>query len=78
MNLICFNPHEGTRFRRSDDARVAAFRQILVAGGLVCTVRASKGDDEMAACGQLGDVGLSRSPAPLLEPPERLRPALST
>jgi 23S rRNA (adenine2503-C2)-methyltransferase len=75
INLICFNPHEGTRFERSDDAQVASFRGILMAGGRVCTIRASKGDDEMAACGQLGDVGLSPRPAPLLKPPQRLREA---
>ena len=39
----------------------------------ICTVRASKGDDTMAACGQLGDPGSSPRPAPMLQVPERLR-----
>lgn len=39
----------------------------------VCTVRFSKGDDEMAACGQLGNPGLSDKKAPILKPPTRLR-----
>ena len=31
------------------------------------------GDDEMAACGQLGNVGLSFRPSPILDAPERFR-----
>ena len=56
INLLNFNPHEAAVFGRS--GRGEAFRQALVAGGRVCTVRASRGgDDAMAACGQLGDAG---------------------
>lgn len=58
-------------------AQVAEFQAALKAGGLVCTVRESRGGDEMAACGQLGSVdGLNRL-APLLPPPERFREALA-
>lgn len=57
---------------RSDDADVRAFRGVFLAAGRPCTVRCSKGDDEMAACGQLGDPGASPRPAPLLRPPEAL------
>lgn len=50
-------------------------------GGHVATVRESRGDDEMAACGQLGSPGEAsseRRPAPpILPPPESLRPALA-
>jgi hypothetical protein len=44
----------------------------------VCTLRVSKGDDEMAACGQLGgaSMGLASRPAPILTPPARLRDTL--
>jgi hypothetical protein len=54
------------------------FQKILQAGGKVCTLRISKGDDEMAACGQLGgaSMGLASRPAPILQPPERLRESL--
>jgi 23S rRNA (adenine2503-C2)-methyltransferase len=141
VNLIVFNPHEGTRFQRSEDAQVSAwpgqrgfgaagwlagalsgqpgggmvcsgsglccraggpalqhhralnahihhaqpsttqvqrFRSILQAGGLVCTLRVSKGNDEMAACGQLGgtSMGLAPRPAPRLKPPAKLRDSL--
>jgi 23S rRNA (adenine2503-C2)-methyltransferase len=56
INLLNFNPHEAAVFGRS--GRGDAFRAALVAGGRVCTVRASRGgDDAMAACGQLGDPG---------------------
>jgi 23S rRNA (adenine2503-C2)-methyltransferase len=81
INLIAFNPHEGTRFRGSDPDQIARFRGILTAAGRVCTVRDSRGGDEAAACGQLGDVTLARSVrgalAPMLEPPEAFRAALA-
>ncbi|KAG2489539.1 hypothetical protein HYH03_011990 [Edaphochlamys debaryana] len=76
VNLICFNPHAGTRFRPSTDEAICAFRSVLIQSGLVCTIRDSRGDDEMAACGQLGAVGLPFRPSPILEPPERFRPFL--
>jgi 23S rRNA (adenine2503-C2)-methyltransferase len=57
VNLIEFNPHAGTAFTASPPAALAAFRDVLVAAGMVATVRCSRGDDEMAACGQLGDAG---------------------
>ena len=77
INLICFNPHSGTRFQPSEVERVKSFRSILIQGGRVCTVRDSRGDDEMAACGQLGDLALSSRQAPILEPPARFRAQLS-
>ena len=58
-------------------AQVAEFQAALKAGGLVCTVRESRGDDEMAACGQLGGVDSLKRLAPLLPPPERFRKALA-
>jgi 23S rRNA (adenine2503-C2)-methyltransferase len=42
----------------------------------VCTVRDSRGDDEMAACGQLGDVGALGARAPVLRAPPRFQEAL--
>jgi 23S rRNA (adenine2503-C2)-methyltransferase len=80
INLIAFNPHEGTRFRGSTPERIAQFRQILTDAGRVCTVRDSRGGDEAAACGQLGDVSLAAavrgSLAPVLDPPEALKGAI--
>jgi len=74
VNLIQFNAHDGTRFAPSTTDNVKAFRAALIAGGRVCTVRDSRGDDEMAACGQLGDAadGLAFRRSPQLQPPARL------
>ncbi|GAX81183.1 hypothetical protein CEUSTIGMA_g8616.t1 [Chlamydomonas eustigma] len=71
INLILFNPHAGTKFLPSETEVVSRFRSILIQGGRVCTVRDSRGDDEMAACGQLGDIGLAFKPAPMLPTPEK-------
>lgn len=54
VNLLTFNPHEGTRFEAAPLETLMAFRAEVQAGGLVCTVRDSRGGEEMAACGQLG------------------------
>lgn len=61
---------------RSEEADVLAFRGVFMAAGRACTVRMSKGDDEMAACGQLGNVNLAVKPAPLLRPPQSLAAAM--
>eukprot|EP00891_Asterochloris_glomerata_P001224 jgi/Astpho2/1224/gw1.00023.18.1_t len=54
INLIVFNPHKGTRFTATGMDQVMAFRSVLIQAGRICTVRDSRGDDESAACGQLG------------------------
>lgn len=54
INLIVFNPHEGTIYKASTQQNVDRFRDLLIKGGRVVTVRASRGEDSMAACGQLG------------------------
>ncbi len=53
FNLIPFNPFPGSGLRRSTPARVRAFAQRLSDGGIVTTVRRTRGDDIDAACGQL-------------------------
>ncbi|WP_310462122.1 23S rRNA (adenine(2503)-C(2))-methyltransferase RlmN [Sphaerotilus sp.] len=53
FNLIPFNPFPASGLKRSDNARVQAFAKVLVDGGLVTTVRKTRGDDIDAACGQL-------------------------
>jgi len=52
VNLIPWNPGE-LPFRRSDPARVEEFRRILLDKGVLVFVRDSRGQDVMAACGQL-------------------------
>ena len=53
FNLIPFNPFPESGLKRSSNERVAAFARILQNGGLVTTVRKTRGDDIAAACGQL-------------------------
>ena len=53
FNLIPFNPFPGARYRRSPEARVARFRDILSGRGFNCITRKTRGDDIDAACGQL-------------------------
>ena len=57
FNLIPFNPFPASGLKRSAQAQVLAFAEILQRAGLVTTVRKTRGDDIDAACGQLaGDV----------------------
>jgi 23S rRNA (adenine2503-C2)-methyltransferase len=53
VNLIPWNPSPGMNFRRPELGTPEAFRDDLIAHGLVATVRWSKGLDGDAACGQL-------------------------
>ena len=53
LNLIPFNPFPGTRYRCSPPDRIARFQEIVMAGGLIATVRKTRGEDIDAACGQL-------------------------
>ncbi len=53
INLIPFNPFPESGLVRSRPERVAAFARVLHDGGLVTTVRKTRGDDIAAACGQL-------------------------
>jgi 23S rRNA (adenine2503-C2)-methyltransferase len=53
VNLLPFNAFPGSPYARPSDARVSAFRQILVDHSLVAVVRESRGRKISAACGQL-------------------------
>jgi len=53
VNLIPFNPFSESGLQRSPPERIAAFAQVLRHGGIVTTVRRTRGDDIAAACGQL-------------------------
>lgn len=55
INLIYFNPHKGSEYKRPSEERVIAFRDYLQAHGQNATIRQSKGLDISAACGQLQD-----------------------
>ncbi len=53
FNLIPFNPFPESGLKRSPNERVSAFARVLQEGGLIATVRKTRGDDIDAACGQL-------------------------
>ena len=53
FNLIPFNPFPGSGLHRSPMDRVSAFANVLQNGGIVTTIRKTRGDDIDAACGQL-------------------------
>ena len=53
FNLIPFNPFPASGLTRSPNERVTAFARVLQEGGLIATVRKTRGDDIDAACGQL-------------------------
>lgn len=53
VNLIPFNPYDGSPYGRPDDARVEAFREHLLSRGILATVRRTHGEDVLGACGQL-------------------------
>lgn len=53
INLIPFNPFPGSDYRRPSGNAVSRFWQVLVDAGFRVTVRATRGDDIAAACGQL-------------------------
>src|SRR5450755_1555792 len=53
INLIPFNPFAASGLKRSPAARIAEFAAVLQEGGIVTTIRKTRGDDIAAACGQL-------------------------
>jgi 23S rRNA (adenine2503-C2)-methyltransferase len=61
LNLIPFNPFPGTRYRRSSQATIQRFRDELIRGGLLATIRRTRGEDIDAACGQLAGRVIDRT-----------------
>jgi len=53
VNLIPFNSVPGTYYRRPNIERVERFKDILESYGIPVTIRTTKGDAILAACGQL-------------------------
>ena len=53
VNLIRFHAIPNVPLQTSDMQRIEAFRDRLNAKGVVCTIRASRGEDIFAACGML-------------------------
>ena len=53
INLIPFNPWPGAPYERSDWERIESFAEIVNNAGYASPVRTPRGEDIMAACGQL-------------------------
>lgn len=53
VNLIPFNPFPQGEYKRSSQAAIDRFRDILIKKGIVTVTRKTRGDDIDAACGQL-------------------------
>lgn len=53
VNLIPFNPYPGSPYERPDERKMEHFKSILETYQIPTMVRTTKGDDILAACGQL-------------------------
>jgi 23S rRNA (adenine2503-C2)-methyltransferase len=53
INLIPFNPHEGSGFQPPSEARIVELCGYLASRKLTVSVRRSRGQDVAGACGQL-------------------------
>ena len=60
VNLIPFNPFPGTRYKRSSPQAILAFLDQVLKGGVMATIRKTRGDDIDAACGQLAGKVIDR------------------
>lgn len=60
INLIPFNPFPGSNYRRPEESRVKEFKAILDIYEIPTLVRTTKGDEILAACGQLNSKGCDR------------------
>lgn len=57
INLIPFNPHPRTPFQTPTEETIDAFKQYLLDRNVGVYRRKTRGQEEMAACGQLGKPG---------------------
>jgi len=53
LNLILFNEFPGSEFKTPTPEAVATFQQVLLKHHYTTIIRASRGSDILAACGQL-------------------------
>ena len=53
VNLIPWNPWPGAAYEASKPEQIQTFAQIINAAGFSAAIRATRGEDIMAACGQL-------------------------
>jgi 23S rRNA (adenine2503-C2)-methyltransferase len=53
VNLLIYNPHEFSNFKKPKIENVRKFKEFLNDNGIECSIRKSMGDDISGACGQL-------------------------
>lgn len=53
INLIPFNEYPGSNYKRPSNTHILWFMDQMCKKGFTCTIRATKGEDILAACGQL-------------------------
>jgi 23S rRNA (adenine2503-C2)-methyltransferase len=68
VNLIPFNPWPGAPFECSTDAAIQRFSDIVFDAGYASPVRTPRGQDIMAACGQLKSASVKTRRAGTTEP----------
>ena len=56
VNLIPYNENPGLGFQTTGEERAEAFREILAQGHVAAFIRANRGRDIAAACGQLANL----------------------
>ena len=57
VNLIRFHAIPGVELVSSNEEKMVIFRNYLNSKGIICTIRTSRGEDIMAACGMLAGKG---------------------
>ena len=60
VNLIPYNEQSRPVYAAPTAEEAAAFKAAVMAEGLFCKIRTTRGAEKMAACGQLGNVRLRR------------------
>ena len=67
VNLIPFNPWPGSDYERSSGNRVKRFSEIIFDSGISAPIRSTRGEDILAACGQLKSVSEKRRKSEILK-----------
>jgi 23S rRNA (adenine2503-C2)-methyltransferase len=71
INLIPLNPHPGSKASPPSLERILRFQEILLEHHFTTLIRKSKGQDIMAACGQLAGEDPERPPGATKPSPHR-------
>jgi 23S rRNA (adenine2503-C2)-methyltransferase len=74
VNLIQYNENPGLGFSTTIDTRAHTFQKILEAAEVPAFIRANRGRDIAAACGQLANVQKQGEPLSALAPLGRREP----